>query len=141
MVQHMLYRPVVTFIIGAAVTVLTMSVSVSLGLLVPLSVRGYVRRENVIPYILGANITTFIDTLIAAALLVNPAAVTVVLVQMVSVGIVSLVILVTSYRFYQHFIERMAEFIGRRRLNLAIYVSLIIVFPFLLVITRIRSVL
>jgi sodium-dependent phosphate cotransporter len=134
MVQHLLYRPVVTFLIGAAITVLTMSVSVSLGLLVPLSVRGYVRRENLIPYILGANITTFIDTLIAAALLANPTAVSVVLIQMVSVGIVSLVILVTSYRFYQRFVERMAEFIGRRRLNLAIYISAIVLFPFLLMI-------
>jgi sodium-dependent phosphate cotransporter len=134
MVQHLLYRPVVTFFIGAAITVLTMSVSVSLGLLVPLSVRGYVRRENLIPYILGANITTFIDTLIAAALLANPTAVTVVLIQMVSVGIVSLVILVTSYRFYQHFVERMAELIGRRQLSLVIYVGVIIVVPFLLVI-------
>lgn len=134
MVQHLLYRPVVTFLIGAAITILTMSVSVSLGLLVPLSVRGYVRRENLIPYILGANITTFIDTLIAAALLGNPNAVTVVLIQMVSVGIISLVILVTSYRYYQRFVERMAEMIGRSPINLVAYVTVIVVFPFLLVI-------
>ena len=134
MIQRMLYRPVVTFIIGAAVTVLTMSVSVSLGLLVPLSVRGYVRRENVIPYILGANITTFIDTLIAAALLVNPVGVSVVLVQMFSVGIVSLVILTLLFRPYLHVIERLVEFIGQNRLFLIIYVSLIIILPFLFVI-------
>ena len=134
MVQHLLYRPVVTFLIGAVITVITMSVSVSLGLLVPLSIRGYVRRENLIPYILGANITTFIDTLIAAVLLANPTAVTLVLIQMVSVGIVSLVILVTSYRFYQHFVEQVAELIGRSRRNLVAYVTVIIVVPFLLVI-------
>lgn len=132
--QHLLLRPVVMFLIGAAITVVTMSVSVSLGLLVPLSVRGYVRRENVIPYILGANITTFVDTLIAAALLMNPAAIAVVLVQMISVGLVSLVILVTSYRFYQHIVEQMAELINMRRLNLVLYVSLIILIPFILVI-------
>ena len=134
MVQHMLYRPLVTFLIGAVVTILTMSVSVSLGLLVPLSVRGYVRRENIIPYILGANITTFVDTLIAAALLMNPTAVTVVLVQMVSVGVVTLFILLTNYRYYQHRIEQMAEFLGRHRLNLAIYIGVIFIIPFLLVI-------
>ena len=134
MVQHMLYRPVVTFLIGAAVTLLTMSVSVSLGLLVPLSVRGYVRRENIIPYILGANITTFIDTLIAAALLVNPTAVTVVLVQMVSVSVVSLVILITCYRYYQRLVERLAEFLGRHHWNLAVYVGIIFVIPFMLII-------
>jgi Na+/phosphate symporter len=133
MVQRMVYRPVVTFVIGAAVTVITMSVSVSLGLLVPLSVRGYVRRENVIPYILGANITTFIDTLIAAALLANPAAVTVVLIQMFSVALVSIVILVGFYRLYLHLIERLVEFISHRRLSLFVYVCLIIVVPFMLV--------
>jgi sodium-dependent phosphate cotransporter len=78
-VNRLLYRPIVSFAMGAALTALTMSVSVSLGLLVPLSARGYIRQENAIPYIMGANITTFIDTLIAAALLANPAAVAVVL--------------------------------------------------------------
>jgi hypothetical protein len=38
MVADLLYRPVVVFLVGAAVTSLTMSVSVSLSLLVPLSV-------------------------------------------------------------------------------------------------------
>ena len=52
LVDHLLYRPAVTFVLGAVLTSLTMSVSVSLSLLVPLSVRGYIRRENVIPYIL-----------------------------------------------------------------------------------------
>ena len=62
---RLLYRPLVTFALGLAVTTLTMSVSVSLSVLVPLSARGYIRRENVIPYIMGANITTFVDTLVA----------------------------------------------------------------------------
>jgi sodium-dependent phosphate cotransporter len=46
-----------------------------------------VRRENVIPYIMGANITTFIDTLLAAVLLNNHEAVTVVLAEMLGVTI------------------------------------------------------
>jgi len=37
-------------------------------ILVPLT-SWFVRRENVIPYIMGANITTLIDTLLAAVLL------------------------------------------------------------------------
>lgn len=48
-----IYRPWVMFLIGAGVTSLTMSVSVSLSLLVPLAAKGYVRRENVCPYILA----------------------------------------------------------------------------------------
>ncbi|MGH2524565.1 MAG: hypothetical protein ACRDH2_18825, partial [Anaerolineales bacterium] len=98
---RLLYRPVVTFLLGAGITSLTMSVSVSLSLLVPLSARGYIRRENVIPYIMGANITTFIDTLVAALLIANPGAFTVVLIEMVSVAIVSFLLLLLAYNAYE----------------------------------------
>lgn len=134
LVHHLLYRPVVTFILGAILTSLTMSVSVSLSLLVPLSVRGYIRRENVIPYILGANITTFVDTLVAAALLSNPAAVTVVLVQMVSVLIVSLALLLTIFRRYERLLDKLVVFLGRHRRSLAAYILIIFLVPFLLLI-------
>jgi solute carrier family 34 (sodium-dependent phosphate cotransporter) len=132
MINHLLYRPTVTFLLGAAITSMTMSVSVSLSLLVPLSVRGFVRRENIIPYIMGANITTFVDTLVAAALLSNPEAVTVVFVQMISVLFVCLIIFLTSYRFYVRTIERIVRTIGKSRFNLFVYLLLIFGIPFIL---------
>jgi solute carrier family 34 (sodium-dependent phosphate cotransporter) len=131
-VHHLLYKPMVTFLLGMVITTLTMSVAVSLSLLVPLSVRGYIRRENVIPYILGANITTFVDTLIAAALLANPIAITVVLVQMVSVAVISIVLLLVGYRLYERFIEYIVNFLGRRRRYLAVYIFVIFLIPFVL---------
>jgi hypothetical protein len=81
---------------------------------------------------MGANITTFVDTLVAAALLSNPAAVTIVLAQMISVSIVCLVIFLTSYRFYVRTIERLVNVIGKNRLHLLIYLALIFGIPFLL---------
>jgi Na+/phosphate symporter len=126
---RLLYRPVVTFGLGLAITSLTMSVSVSLSLLVPLSARGYIRRENVIPYIMGANITTFIDTLVAALLLNNPAAFTVVLAEMVSVAVVSLVILVLAYRPYERALIWTVERISARNLTLGIFVALLVAVP------------
>jgi Na+/phosphate symporter len=134
LVHHLLYRPVVTFLLGAGITALTMSVSVSLSLLVPLSARGYIRRENIIPYIMGANITTFDDTLIAAALLANPAAVTVVLVQMVSVAIVSMFILFLIFRFYERMLNQLVSHIGNRRRYLVSYILLTLGIPFVLLI-------
>ena len=134
LVHHLLYRPVVTFLLGAGITAITMSVSVSLSLLVPLSARGYIRRENLIPYILGANITTFVDTLIAAALLANPAAVTVVLVQMLSVTLVSLLILTTGFRMYERLLERLVTKIGARRTHLLAYIGIIFLTPLMLLI-------
>ena len=134
-VHHLLYRPVITFLLGAGITALTLSVSVSLSLLVPLSARGYVRRENIIPYIMGANITTFDDTLIAAALLANPAAVTVVLVQMVSVAIVSMFLLLIVFRPYERTLNRLVTRIGNRRRYLVLYILLTLGIPFLLLIS------
>lgn len=131
-ISQLVYRPFVTFLLGALLTSMTMSVSVSLSLLVPLSVRGFVRQENIIPYILGANITTFIDTLIAAILLANPSAIVIVIVLIISVLIASLVILLFGYRSYERLIRRLAYRIGGRRVNLVIYLLVILGLPFLL---------
>jgi Na+/phosphate symporter len=129
MISHLLYRPIVVFLLGAGITALTMSVSVSLGLLLPLSVRGYVRQENVVPYILGANITTFVDTLIAAALLANSTAISVVLTQMFSVSVVAIFILATSLRFYERTVQRLARWIGTKNIFIFLYILIILGIP------------
>ena len=56
-----LKRPWPMFALGCVVATLTLSVSVALTLLVPLASRGYIRRREAIPYIMGANITTLAD--------------------------------------------------------------------------------
>ena len=76
-----LKRPWPMFLMGCAVATLTLSVSVALTVLVPLASRGYVKREESIPYIMGANITTLADTLVAAMLLRNAVAVQIVLAE------------------------------------------------------------
>jgi sodium-dependent phosphate cotransporter len=106
-----------------------MSVSLSLAILVPLSARGFVRRENVIPYIMGANITTFVDTLLAAVLLNNPPAFTIVLVEMFSITIVSIIILATVYRRYERGMLRAVAWVTARNRNLAIFMAAIFVVP------------
>jgi uncharacterized membrane protein YqhA len=83
---------------------------------------------------MGANITTFDDTLIAAALLANPAAVTVVLVQMVSVTIVAMFLLLLVFRPYERFLNRSVSKIGSRRRYLMGYLFLTLGIPFVLLI-------
>lgn len=129
---RLVYRPWVMFALGAAITSISMSVSVSLGILVPLNQRGYIRRENVIPYIMGANITTFIDTLLATLLLENPAAFTVVLVEMLSVTIVSVIILATMYHWYERSTLSFVAWVTERNRNLAFFMLSIFVVPILL---------
>ena len=131
-VSRLVYRPAIMFLLGAAVTMVSMSVSVSLSILVPLSHRGFVRRENVIPYIMGANITTFVDTLLAAVLLNNPQAFTIVLVEMLSIALVSLIILATIYRSYQRVILAFVGWVAEDNRHLAFFMVAIFIVPILL---------
>jgi hypothetical protein len=131
-VSRLVYRPWVMFVLGAAVTLISMSISVSLSILVPLSNRGFIRRENVIPYIMGASITTFIDTLLAAVLLNNPQASTIVLAQMVSITLVSFVILVLFYGRFERANLVLVRWVTHNDRNLALFVAVLFVVPIVL---------
>ena len=133
--SRLVYRPWVMFCLGAAITLISMSVSISLSILVPLSSRGFVRRENVIPYIMGANITTFIDTLLASVLLGNPAAFTIVLAEMISITTVSIIILTTIQYRYERLVLTFVAWVTARQRNLAFFMAVIFVVPIILVIS------
>ncbi len=130
--SRLIYRPWVMFILGALITLISMSVSISLSILVPLSARGFVRRENVIPYIMGANITTFIDTLLAAVLLNNPPAFTVVFVEMFSIMILSALIMGLVYRPYQRMMLGSVAWITSSSRHLGLFMVLIFAIPIIL---------
>lgn len=72
-------RTWVAFGLGLLVTGMTTSVTFSLGVIVPLYNRGYVKRDELVPYVLGANIGTLLDTLVVAAVLGSPRGITIVL--------------------------------------------------------------
>lgn len=130
--SRLIYRPWVMFLLGSLITLISMSVSVSLSILVPLSQRGFVRRENVIPYIMGANITTFIDTLLAAVLMKNPAAFTIVLAEMLSITIISILILTFIYRRYERAMLRVVAWITDDNRHLALFMCAILIVPLIL---------
>jgi solute carrier family 34 (sodium-dependent phosphate cotransporter) len=132
MVSRLVYRPLVMFLLGAVLTLITLSVSLSLSLLVPLSARGYVRSENAIPYIMGANITTFIDTLLATVLLGSNVAFTVVLTSMLSISAVSLVVLLLFFRHYERGVLALVHRITASNLNLGLFLAAILFVPLLL---------
>jgi solute carrier family 34 (sodium-dependent phosphate cotransporter) len=108
------------FLIGSVVALITMSVSVALTLLVPMVAKGWVRRQNVIPYIMGANITTLGDTMLAAFALDSAAAVRVVLAQVIPATLVTLLLLAFCYtplqtglmRFQRTIIQSPQRFVG-----------------------------
>jgi sodium-dependent phosphate cotransporter len=132
--SRLVYRPWVMFALGALITLVSMSVSLSLSILVPLSTRGFVRRENVIPYIMGANVTTFIDTLLAAVLLNNPVSFTIVLVGMLMTTAMSIIILFTCYRKYQRWVLHFVAQVTANNRNLALSMFLILAIPVVLMV-------
>lgn len=122
-------QPLGMFLVGLIVTTITLSVSVSLSILVPLAGRGVVRRDQAIPYIMGANISTFVDTLFAALLLRTPEAFTIVLAQVLSVAVVSLLVLALVYRRYRDALLAVNRFVTVSRVRFAVFVAIIALVP------------
>lgn len=135
-IGRLVYRPMAMFILGCAVTSVTLSVSVSLSILVPLSAKGLIRRENTLPYIMGANITTFIDTLIAALITGGPAAFMIVLVEMISVAILSLLVLALFYRSFERAILRLQELIIYNNRTLGAFLCIMLIIPVILLLVK-----
>jgi sodium-dependent phosphate cotransporter len=86
------------FGVGLLVALATLSVSVALSLLVPAVAKGYLRREQILPYIGGANITTLTDTLVVAVLTGNQDAPRIVLAVAIGVTLSTLAVLALAYR-------------------------------------------
>ncbi len=133
---QLLYRPWVMFLFGAGITSFTLSVSVSLSMLVPLTVRGIIRRENALPYIMGANITTFIDTLVAALIVGGSAAFTIVLVEMLSVTFFSLLALLFCYRWFARVILGLETTIVHSLPRLAGFLGIMVIVPLVLLFVK-----
>jgi hypothetical protein len=125
-------HPLALFALGGIITSMTMSVSVSLSVLVPLSARGIIQPRHILPYVMGANITTFIDTLIAALIVGGPAAFTIVLVEVVSVTVLSLIVLLFCYRHFERVILRLQAWIIRDGYTLAMFLGSMLLLPLLL---------
>jgi hypothetical protein len=131
--DHVVYRPWFMFGVGLATTALTLSVSVSISLLVPLAARGFVRRENVWPYILGANVTTLVDTLFAGALVGHPDSARMVALLMGSVAILSLPPVFLCPGAFGRTLDRIASLATGSARAVAVFVALLFAIPLALV--------
>jgi sodium-dependent phosphate cotransporter len=127
-----LKRPWPMFALGCVVATLTLSVSVALTLLVPLASRGYIKREESIPYIMGANITTLADTLVAAMILGDPVAVHIVLAEAIAVSIVSLIYLAFFYGTLRRGIIALDDWVVASARRLWVFVAVLFLLPALL---------
>jgi sodium-dependent phosphate cotransporter len=117
------------FALGSLVALLTMSVSVALTVLVPLVVKGYVKRDAIIPYIMGANITTLGDTMLAAFLLGSPAAVRIVLAEVIGTTIISVTLLAFFYPQVRRAIWRFQRQMIKNKVRLAAFTAALFIAP------------
>jgi Na+/phosphate symporter len=124
-----LKHPWTMFALGCIVATLTLSVSVALTVLIPLAVKGYVRRDEALPYIMGANITTLADTLVVAMLQRDPAAAQIVLAEAIGVTIVSLAILALWYQPVKRSVIRLDDYLVVSNRRLAVFVGILFVLP------------
>ncbi len=121
------------YALGCAVALITMSVSVALTVLVPLVVKGYVKREAILPYIMGANITTLGDTLLAAVLLHSSSAVRIVLAGIIGTTIVSLVLLAFFYPSVRRGVWKFQRQMVKNRPRLAMFTAALFLTPLVII--------
>jgi sodium-dependent phosphate cotransporter len=122
------------FLLGCLVALMTLSVSVALTVLVPLVAKGYLKREDTLPYIAGANITTLADTLVAAILIGNPDASRVVLAEMLGVGIWTLVLIGVVYPAVRSVCLQVARSTVSSRPRLALFLAVLFAVPLTLIV-------
>jgi solute carrier family 34 (sodium-dependent phosphate cotransporter) len=130
-----LKRPWPMFALGCLAALLTLSVSVAITVMVPLAAKGYIDRREAMPYIMGANMTTLADTLVAAMILGRPEGVQVVLAQAVAVGIVTAIYLLFFYRFLQRAVMALDNWVVGTRRRMLLFVSGLFVLPAVLMLS------
>jgi sodium-dependent phosphate cotransporter len=130
-----LKKPWTMFLLGCIVATLTLSVSVALTVLVPLAVKGYVKRDEALPYIMGANITTLADTLVVAMLQHTPVAARIVLAEAIGVTIVSLFILAFVYGPVKRGVIGFDDWLVAKNIRLAGFVTVLFLIPIALLLS------
>ncbi|MDP9223888.1 MAG: hypothetical protein M3P18_08530 [Actinomycetota bacterium] len=125
------------FGLGIVATVATMSVSVALTILVPLVAKGYVKREDLIPYIVGADIGTLVDKLIVAFIVgigvKNPdlaaSPVRIILAEIVGTASVGLFIMTFVYKPFRSAIWKFQREMLRSKARLAAFTGSLLLIP------------
>jgi Na+/phosphate symporter len=124
-----LRNPWTMFLLGCLVATLTLSVSVALTILVPLASRGLVKREEALPYIMGANVMTLADTVVVAMLQPTAEAAQIVLAQAIGVAVVSIAILLLAYEPVKRTVIRLDDVLVSSNRRLAGFVAVLFLLP------------
>lgn len=125
-------RTWVAFAIGLFVTGVSTSVAFSLGVIVPLYNRGYVERDELVPYVLGANLGTLFDTLLVALVLDSPVGVSLV-VELLAVATLLTVGVLAVHSRYTQLVAAVDERLHTDRRVFVVFVLSLLLVPAVLV--------
>ena len=127
-----LERKWIAFFAGMLITMATASVAFSLGIFVPLYNRKVIKKKVMIPYIMGANIGTFSDTLLAGIILETVDGVLVIFILTGLASIVTMMALAAGDTFTEAIEFLQNRIVGSWHLFLAFMAALILA-PLLLI--------
>jgi len=127
-------RKWIMFGLGSLVALVTMSVAVALTVLVPLVAKGHLRRRHALPYIMGANIMTLGDTLMAALIIGHEDAPRVVMAELIATSTITLVLLAFFYRPLTEAVVWATDSLLKSKTRLAAFVCALFCIPVSLVI-------
>ncbi|MFW6199552.1 MAG: hypothetical protein ACOC8K_03170 [Gemmatimonadota bacterium] len=122
-----------SFLAGLILTGLASSIAFSIGVLVPLFNRNAVSRREIAPYVLGANVTTLVDTYVVSLVLGSWEAGGAILGLMLIALVLSLGIMMAYGTFFR-ILDRVLDTISATRLSFVLFVVSLVVAPILLVV-------
>ena len=125
------------FLAGLIFTILVPSTSVMISMLIPLVTTGVIDKENhILPYILGANIGTVFDVMLAALATGNPAAIGVWLVHL-TINVLGALIFLPLAKPFSSSVNRVNEFLTFSKKRTIIFLVLSNAIPAILLIVGI----
>ncbi len=128
-IKNTFTRPRRAFLAGFVFTVLVPSTTVMVSLLVPLAASGVIRAEYyILPYILGANIGTVFDVMIAAMATGDPVSMGVWLVHL-TINVVGAIIFLPILDPFAKFTRKVAEYVSRDPKTTLIITALFHIIP------------
>lgn len=125
--QFLMGNKWIAFSTGALLTLLTTSVSLSLGIIVPLYNEGFIKRQEIIPYIMGANLATMISFVIAAMIVGTKQGMAQVLILTGGIAIVTAIALVFYDQYFKFLQKAFDTLVTRRPVMIGFVVTLVLI--------------
>lgn len=111
LIQSAFGSPFRSFLSGLTFTIIVPSTSVMVSILIPLAATGILKEEHhIMPYIIGANVGTVVDVMLAALATGNPTAIGVWLVHL-AINIIGAVVFLPILKPFTSFVKKANDFV------------------------------